>query len=100
MSPRNALLALAAAAALAGCGGPGVSDVGRGDTRRTAASNSTPTKPSRARAVEVQIELGRQYMDRGQYETAHEALQKALSMDADSVDANTLMAVLYERINR
>ena len=101
MSPRNALLVLAVSAALAGCGGgAGVSDVGRGDTKRTASSKSTPTKPSKARAVEVQIELGRQYMDRGQYETAHEALEKALSMDGDSVDANTLMAVLYERINR
>jgi type IV pilus assembly protein PilF len=98
MSPRNALLVLAAGVALAACSG--VSDVGRGNTKRTSASQSAPTKPTKARAVEVQIEMGRQYMDRGQYETAHDALEKALSMDPSSVDGNTLMAVLYERINR
>ena len=100
MSPRSLLLAVAVCTALSGCAGNGVSDVGRGATTKTDRSTAAPSKPSKSRAVEVQIEMGRQYMDRGQYETAHEALGKALSMDADSVDANTLMAVLFERINR
>lgn len=93
------LFASAVCAALAGCGGGAtVSDVGRGDTRSV--SSGAPSKPTKKRAVEVQIELGRSYMDRGQLETAHEAFKKALSLDPDSVDANTLMAVLYERIDR
>lgn len=101
MSLREGLLALAIAALATGCGGgANVSDVGRGETRSTGRSASAPSKPSKKRAVEVQIELGRSYMDRGQLETAHEAFKKALSLDPDSVDANTLMAVLYERIDR
>ena len=95
------LLAFAVCAALAGCGGgAAVSDVGRGETRSTARSTSAPSKPSKKRAVEVQVELGRNYMERGQLETAHEAFKKALALDPNSVDANTLMAVLYERIDR
>lgn len=102
MSPRSALLALPIFVALVACGGSGrVSEVGRGATTKTQnTSSSKTTKPSRKRATEVQVEMGRQYMDRGQYETAHEAFSKALALDADSVDANTLMAVLYERIDR
>jgi type IV pilus assembly protein PilF len=97
----KALLASALCAALAGCGGgAAVSDVGRGETRSTARSSADPAKPSKKRAVEVQLELGRSYMDRGQLETAHEAFKKALALDPSSVDGNTLMAVLYERIDR
>jgi type IV pilus assembly protein PilF len=94
------LFAFALGTALAGCGGAAVSDVGRGETRPTAKAAGASSKPSKKRAVEVQIELGRSYMDRGQLETAHEAFKKALSLDPNSVDANTLMAVLYERIDR
>jgi len=101
MSPREALLAVAFAAGLAGCGGgANVADVGRGQTTPAGRSADAPARPSKARAVEVQIERGRQYMDRGQYEIAHEALTKALAQDGKSVDANTLMAVLHERIKR
>lgn len=100
---RDAVLAVAIGASLAACGGNGVkSDVGRGETRSSGpgvnAGKAAP--PSKKRAVEVQVELGRSYMERGQMETAHEAFKKALAIDPDSVDANTLMAVLYERINR
>lgn len=101
MSLREGLLAVAIAMLATGCGGgANVSDVGRGETRTTGLATGAPSKPSKKRAVEVQIELGRSYMDRGQLETAHEAFKKALALDPDSVDANTLMAVLYERINR
>lgn len=102
MSLRNAALTLAVSVSLAACSTGKVSDVGRGATTKThnSSSDAKPSKPSRKRATEVQVELGRQYMDRGQYETAHEAFGKALALDPDSVDANTLMAVLYERIDR
>ncbi len=90
MSLRNLLAAGALVLLLAACSGGG-----GGDNVRNSSTGKTKN-----RAAAVQIEIGRQYMDRGNFETAHEALEKALKLDPDSVDANTLMAVLYERINR
>ncbi|HKY88126.1 MAG TPA: type IV pilus biogenesis/stability protein PilW [Pseudorhodoplanes sp.] len=51
-------------------------------------------------AAELQVKLGRGYMDKGEFETAHEKLERAIQLDPKSVDAQTLMAVLYERIDR
>jgi type IV pilus assembly protein PilF len=51
-------------------------------------------------AAEIQLKLGRGYMEQKQFETAHEKLKKALELDPSSVDAHTLMAVLFERIDR
>jgi type IV pilus assembly protein PilF len=74
---------------LAGC-------AGGGGTRPKAEGG----KSERQQAAEIQVKLGRGYMEQKQYETAHEKLEKALQLDPDSVDGNTLMAVLFERINR
>lgn len=51
-------------------------------------------------AAELQVRLGRGYMEQGDLETAMERLQRALQLDPRSVDAHTMMAVLNERINR
>jgi len=51
-------------------------------------------------AAEVQVKMGRGYMDQGQFETAHQKLERGLELDPNSVDGHTLMAVLYERIDR
>jgi type IV pilus assembly protein PilF len=52
------------------------------------------------RAAQLQVELGQQYMAKGDLETAQGKLQRALQLDPRSVDAHTLMAVLNERIGR
>ncbi len=51
-------------------------------------------------AAELQVKLGRGYMEQGELEVAMERLQRALRLDPRSVDAHTMMAVLNERINR
>lgn len=51
-------------------------------------------------ASEVQVKMGQGYMDQGKFETAHEKLERGLELDPNSVDGHTLMAVLYERIDR
>ena len=74
---------------LAGC-------AGGGGTR----SKAEGGKSEKQQAAEIQVKLGRGYMEQKQYETAHEKLEKALQLDPGSVDGHTLMAVLYERIDR
>jgi len=49
-------------------------------------------------AIETRVALGKAYMQQGKYEVALENLQKALDRDSNSVDAHTVIAVLYERI--
>jgi len=51
-------------------------------------------------AAELQVKLGRGYMEQGDLEIAMEKLQRALQLDPRSVDAHTLLAVLNERIGR
>jgi type IV pilus assembly protein PilF len=51
-------------------------------------------------AARVRVELGQRYMQQGKLELALENLQKALEYDANYVDAQTVIAVLYERIGR
>jgi type IV pilus assembly protein PilF len=79
------LIAAALALALAGCGGMGGARAGS-----TKSSN----------AAEQHVQMGRAYMQRGQLEIALERLTKALELDPRSTDAHTVIAVLYERINR
>ncbi|MEO7877175.1 MAG: type IV pilus biogenesis/stability protein PilW [Dokdonella sp.] len=50
-------------------------------------------------AARVHTELGQKYLQQGQLETALEKLTKALEYDPGYVDAHTVIAVLYERIN-
>ena len=66
------------------------------------ASAAPRTKSSeKARsAAEVHVALGQRYMQQGKLELALEKLEKALKFDSSYVDAHTVIAVLYERINR
>jgi type IV pilus assembly protein PilF len=50
-------------------------------------------------AAEVHVALGQRYLQQGKLELALEKLEKALKFDSSYVDAHTVIAVLYERIN-
>ncbi|HPA01408.1 MAG TPA: type IV pilus biogenesis/stability protein PilW [Chiayiivirga sp.] len=80
-------LVVLAVLALAGCGS--------GTRPSPSAANSEAKE-----AAEVQVKLGRGYMEKGELEVAMEKLQRALQLDPRSVDAHTLLAVLNERIKR
>jgi len=77
------LLVLLLAGALAGCastsGGDGESD-------------------SAQRAAELNTQLGREYMARGEYEIALEKLKKAVASEPDYAPAHTMLGVLYETL--
>jgi type IV pilus assembly protein PilF len=51
-------------------------------------------------AARIHTELGRQYMAKGDLETALSKLNKALQFDPNYAPAHTVIAVLYERINK
>ena len=51
-------------------------------------------------AVQNNIQMGRAYLERDQLDMALEKLSRALELDPRAVDAHTLIAVLYERIER
>ena len=65
-----------------------------------AACSSTPEKSDgeMRRAAETNTALGRQYMDRGEYEIALEKLKRAIGYDKTYAPAHTMLAVLYETI--
>lgn len=50
-------------------------------------------------AARVHTELGQKYLQQGKLELALEKLNKALAFNPNYVDANTVIAVLYESIN-
>lgn len=50
------------------------------------------------KAAELNTQLGREYMTRGQYEVALEKLKKAVTADEGFAPAHTMLAVLYETI--
>ena len=50
------------------------------------------------KAAETNASLGRQYMDRGQYEIALEKLKRSVAYDRSYAPAHTLLGVLYENI--
>lgn len=52
------------------------------------------------RLVTLNIQLGTGYMGEGRYDVALERLNKALSFDPKSAQAHTVIAVLYERIQK
>ncbi len=92
MSLPRAGLALAVMMVLVACAASGGSA-----PRPTAKSHeSSPANDAAA----LQIKLGRGYMEKGEYETAHDKLERAIELDPKSVDAQTLMAVLFEQIDR
>ena len=49
-------------------------------------------------AVGIYVELGQRYMQQGKLDYAMENLQKALARDPNSVDAHTVIGVLYEHL--
>lgn len=52
------------------------------------------------RAAETNTALGRQYLDRRQYEIAMEKLKRAVAYDKTYAPAHTLLGVLYETIGQ
>ncbi len=85
MRQREFVIPICLAIALAACG--------------SNPSRST-TNTDAKEAAELQVKLGRGYMEQGELEVAMERLQRALQLDPRSVDAHTMMAVLNERIQR
>lgn len=61
----------------------------------------SPDEPTEARkAAETNANLGRQYMDRSQYEVALEKLKRAVAYDKTYAPAHTLLAVLYKTLGQ
>ena len=65
-----------------------------------AGCTSTPKKSEDGsrKAAETNTALGRNYMDRGQYEIALEKLKRAVAHDKTYAPAHTMLGVLYETI--
>lgn len=85
MQPHKLVITICLALALGACGGT---------------PSRKEVKSDAKEAAELQVKLGRGYMEQGELEVAMERLQRALQLDPRSVDAHTMMAVLNERINR
>ena len=64
------------------------------------ACSSSPEmkEDDRRKAAETNTALGRQYMDRRQYEIALDKLKRAVAFDREYAPAHTLLGVLYETI--
>lgn len=64
------------------------------------ACSSSPDRSDneQRKAAETNAALGRQYMDRGQYEIALEKLKRSVGFDKTYAPAHTLLGVLYETI--
>lgn len=67
-------------------------------TLAACASSSDMKEDDRRKAAETNTALGRQYMDRGQYEVALDKLKRAVAYDREYAPAHTMLAVLYETI--
>lgn len=65
----------------------------------TAAPRSNAESKGR-KAAEINVALAQGYMKQDKLEIALEKLERALQQDANYADAHTVIAVLYERINR
>ncbi|MCB1588311.1 MAG: type IV pilus biogenesis/stability protein PilW [Xanthomonadales bacterium] len=55
--------------------------------------------PQRRKAANVQVSLARGYMEQGRLEVALEKLKRAITLDARSAPAYSMLGLLYERIN-
>lgn len=92
MRPDSALrfaVAVLLALALAGCG----ASAPRKD------SSSGRSADARQRAAQTNVQLGQGYLSQGRLELARDKLAKAIELDPRSVDAHTVIAVLYEKID-
>ena len=65
-----------------------------------AACSTTPddTDNQNRKAAETNTALGRQYMERGDYEIALEKLKRAIAFDKTYAPAHTMLGILYETI--
>lgn len=63
-------------------------------------STQQQSDSSMRKAAETNTALGRQYMDRGQYEVALEKLKRAVAYDKTYAPAHTMLAILYETIGK
>lgn len=61
-------------------------------------STTKKTDEDLRKAAETNAALGRQYMDRGQYEIALDKLKRAVANDKTYAPSHTLLGVLYETI--
>lgn len=89
------LLSAVAIAGASGCATDG--SASRPSSRVDAASKENPDDP-RTKTAKENTALGLGYMQQGKLEIALEKLNKALAADPKYPDANTVVAVLYERI--
>jgi type IV pilus assembly protein PilF len=61
-------------------------------------STSNKSDEELRKAAETNTALGRQYMDRGQYEVSLEKLKRAVAFDKTYAPAHSMLAILYETI--
>ena len=78
---------------LSGCQGP----TSGGGNVRPNSTNSEYIKPDK-KAAELNMQLGLNYLQRGDYETALGKLEKALKQDASLTSAHNTIAILYQRL--
>ena len=64
----------------------------------TTGENKASGKSENRKAAETNAALGRQYLDRKQYEISLEKLKRAVAFDETYAPAHTLLGVLYETI--
>lgn len=102
MRLRDVLIAALVMAMLAGCSRLTFikPDVSRGDNERVASVRDSKPAVNKARAAETNVALGQKYMQDGNYEVAMDKLKHAIELDPKSVDANTVLGALNERIGR
>ena len=70
-----------------------VSCVSTGDDKSSEEANAR-------KAAQTNTSLGRQYIDRGQYEVALDKLKRAVAYDKTYAPAHTLLGVLYETLGQ
>lgn len=83
------LMVLVCVISLAACAG-----TGGGSSSRNGKDNATNKRD----AAEVQVRLGRGYMEKGKFEIALGKLKRAVEIDPRYPTAHTMLAVLYEQI--
>ena len=64
------------------------------------ANKTTQNKTEEQRAAEVNLQLGVEYMQRGQDDVALSRLRKALTIDENYADAHNAIAVMYQKLGQ
>lgn len=104
MRPEFALVLLALNLAATGCRGSLgkllTPDPGRGDSqpvKEPRSFSSSSSKQNKSAAAQSNVALAQAYLQRGDYTTAKEKLDKALRQQPNYPDAHTLLGLLHER---